>query len=145
MTPETDIMGRVTTRIKVENWLDAELLAAGARKEKPRALETDALVDTGAVKLYLKASVIRQLGLRPIGELKSRTMSDRTETRRVFSPALLEIQGRSGRFDVIEVPDTLPNIIGQIPLEDLDWVVDCRNQKLIPNPEHKHGELCDDF
>jgi hypothetical protein len=30
-------------------------------------------------------------------------------------------------------------------LEDLDWVVDCRNQKLIPNPEHKHGELSDEF
>jgi hypothetical protein len=39
----------------------------------------------------------------------------------------------------------LPNIVGQIPLEDLDWVVDCRNQKLIPNPEHKHGELSDEF
>ena len=138
-------MGKVTTQIKVENWDDTTLLAAGARKEKPRAIETDALVDTGAVKFYLKTSVIRQLGLRPIGELKSRTMSDRMETRRIFSPAFLEIQGRSGRFDVIEVPDTLPNIVGQIPLEDLDWVVDCRNQKLIPNPEHKHGELCDDF
>jgi hypothetical protein len=37
------------------------------------------------------------------------------------------------------------DIIGQIPLEDLDWVVDCRNQKRIPNPEHQPGELCDDF
>jgi len=55
------------------------------------------------------------------------------------------IQGRTGRFDVVEVPDSLPNIVGQIPLEDLNWVVDCRNQELIPNAEHKHGELCDDF
>ena len=138
-------MGKVTTRIRVENWLDAELVAAGARAEKPRAVETDALVDTGAVKFYLKSSVIHQLGLRPIGEIKSRTMSARSETRRVFAPVSLEIQGRTGRFDVIEVPDSLPNIVGQIPLEDLDWVVDCRNQKLIPNPEHKHGELSDEF
>src|SRR3954466_14892189 len=29
-------MGKVTARIKVENWLDAELLAIGARKEAPR-------------------------------------------------------------------------------------------------------------
>jgi hypothetical protein len=40
---------------------------------------------------------------------------------------------------------SLPNIVSQIPLEDLDWVVDCRHQKLIPNPEHKHGELSDEF
>src|SRR5438552_14947854 len=138
-------MGRVTTRIRVENWLDAELLAIGARKEKPRVVQTEALVDTGAVKFYLKSSVIRQLGLRPIGEIKSRTMSAQVEKRKVFSPVSLEIQGRSGRFDVVEVPDELPNIVGQIPLEDMDWVVDCRNQKLIPNPEHKHGELSDEF
>jgi len=141
----TEPMGRVTTPIKVENWLDAELLALGARKEQPRSVETDALVDTGAVKFYLKTSVIKQLGLRPVGEIKSRTMSARSEIRTVFSPVSLQIQGRTGRFDVVEVPDSLPNIVGQIPLEDLDWVVDCRNQKLIPNPEHKHGELSDEF
>jgi len=138
-------MGKVITRIKVENWSDTEMVAAGFRKEKPRTVETDALVDTGAVKFYLKTSMIQQLGLSAIGEIKSRTMSDRNETGRVYSLASLEIQGRSGRFDVIEVPDSLPNIVGQIPLKDLDWVVDCRNQKLIPNPEHKHGEMCEDF
>jgi hypothetical protein len=138
-------MGKVVTMIKVVNWDDLALLAAGARKEKPRALETNAIVDTGAVKLYLKSSIIQELGLRPIGEVKSRTMSNRLESRIVFSPVALEIQGRTGRFDVVEVPDSLPNLIGQIPLEDLDWVVDCRNQKLIPNPEHKNGELSDEF
>jgi hypothetical protein len=138
-------MGKVITMIKVVNWDDLALLAAGARKEKPRALETNAIVDTGAVKLYLKSAIVHELGLRPIGEVKSRTMSNRSESRTVFSPVALEIQGRTGRFDVVEIPDSLPNIIGQIPLEDLDWVVDCRNQKLIPNPEHKNGELADEF
>jgi len=88
-------MGRVTTPIKVENWLDAELLALGTRKEKPRMVETEALVDTGAVKFYLRSSVIQQLGLRLIGEIKSRTMSARSEVRKVFSPVSLEIQGRT--------------------------------------------------
>ena|ERR1035438_7725213 len=138
-------MGKVITMIKVVNWDDLALQAAGVRKEQPRALETNAIVDTGAVKLYLKSAIVHELGLRPIGEVRSRTMSNRSETRTVFSPVALEIQGRTGRFDVVEIPDSLPNIIGQIPLEDLDWVVDCRNQKLIPNPEHKNGELADEF
>jgi len=72
-------------------------------------------------------------------------MSDRAEKRTVFSPVKLEVQRRSGHFDVIQMPDTLPNIIGQIPLEHLDWVVDPQGCKLIPNPEHKHGELADEF
>src|SRR5262245_40737254 len=138
-------MGKVVTRIKVANWFDLESLAAGTRHEKPRALETDALVDTGAVKFYLKASIIQEFGLRRVGEVQSRTMSARLETRKVFSPVALEVQGRTGRFDVVELPDSLPNIVGQISLEDMDWVVDCKNQKLIPNPEHKHGEQADEF
>jgi hypothetical protein len=72
-------------------------------------------------------------------------MSNRSEKRTVYSPVDLEIQGRRGTFEVIALPDTLPNIIGQIPLEHLDWVVDPRNRKLIPNPEHKHGEMADEF
>jgi predicted aspartyl protease len=138
-------MRKVTTRIRVENWLDAELVALGTRTEKPRTVETEALVDTGAAKFYLRASVIRQLGLRAIVKIKCRTMSDRSETRKIFAPVSLEIQGRTGHYEVVEIPDSLPNIVGQIPLEDLDWVVDCRRQKLIPNPEHKHGELSDEF
>jgi len=140
-----DEMGKVIARIKVENWFDSELVTAGVRKEKPRSFETEALVDTGAVKFYLRRSIIQQLGLHPVGETRMRTMSNRAESRTVYSPVALEIQGRTGRFDVVEVPDELPNIVGQIPLEDLDWVVDCKNQKLIPNPEHKNGELADEF
>src|SRR2546427_11786906 len=114
-------MGRVTTRIRVENWLDTELMAAGARKESPRVVEKEALVDTGAVEFYLKSSVIRQLGLHEIGEIKSRTMSARAETRKVFAPVSLEIQGRTGRYDVVELPDSLPNVIGQTPPKYMAW------------------------
>ena len=69
---------KIATPVKVTNWSDCALLSVGARKEKPRVVETDAVVDTGAVKLYLKSSVIRQLGLHPVGEVKSRTMSNRS-------------------------------------------------------------------
>jgi predicted aspartyl protease len=138
-------MGKVTIQIKLQNWGDLELLATGKRKRPARLAEVEALVDTGAVKLYLQSSLIEKLGLRPISEVRSRTVSDSTVTRRVFSPVDLQIQGRSGRFDVIAVPDTLPNLVGQIPLEDLDLVVDCQGRKLIPNPEHKNGVMYDEF
>ena len=138
-------MGKVTIQIKLQNWDDLALLATGKRKRAPRMIETEALVDTGGVKLYLQRALIEKLGLRPISEVRSRTMSDTTVTRRVFSPVDLQIQGRSGRFDVIEIPDSLPNLVGQIPLVDLDLVVDCQGRKLIPNPEHKNGVMYHEF
>src|SRR5258708_24757172 len=98
-------MGKVTIQIKLQNWDDLALLATGDHNRAVRGLEVEALVDTGAVKLYLQQSVIGKLGLRSIGTVQSRTMSNRNETRRVFSPVDLEIQGRSGQFAVIEIPD----------------------------------------
>jgi predicted aspartyl protease len=138
-------MGKVTVTFRATNYDDLSDFARKRRKTRPRAIEAEALVDTGATRFYLQRRVVEALGLRPVSEITSRTMSDRSEKRIVFSPVELEIQGRKGSFDVIQLPDTLPNIIGQIPLEHLDWVVDLRGRKLIPNPEHKHGEMADDF
>ena len=138
-------MGKVTVTFKATNYDDLSDLARKRTKRKPRQIQAEALVDTGATRFYLQRRVIEALGLRPMSEITSRTMSDRAEKRIVFSPVALEVQGRTGHSDVIQLPDTLPNIIGQIPLEHLDWVVDTRGRKLIPNPEHKHGELADDF
>ena len=138
-------MGKVTVEFVAVNYDDQSDLARKRTKRKPRCVKAEGLVDTGATRLYLQHRVIETLGLRPVGAITSRTMSDRAEKRVVFSPVELEIQGRKGLFDVIALPNSWPNIIGQIPLEHLDWVVDPRRRRLIPNPEHKHGELADDF
>ena len=138
-------MGKVVIRIRAANWADIELLALGQTTRPPRFLEAEALVDTGATGLYLKASVIAQLGLRQIGERTALTMSNRRETRRLFSPVDLEVQGRNTQYQVTELPDELPNIVGQIPLESMDWVIDMTGRKLIGNPEHGGEHMIDAF
>lgn len=40
------------------------------------------------------------------------------------------------RGDVAELPDSRPVLIGQLPLEGLDFVVDPLGQRLIGNPAH---------
>jgi hypothetical protein len=37
---------------------------------------------------------------------------------------------------VAEVPDNIPVLVGQIPLEHLDLVIDLRGGRLIGNPAH---------
>jgi hypothetical protein len=54
----------------------------------------------------------------------------------MFEAVRLTIQGRQCTMDVLEVPDTVPVLIGQIPLEHLDLVVDLRSRSLIGNPAH---------
>ncbi len=53
-----------------------------------------------------------------------------------FGVVRLTIQDRVWRGDVIEIPDDCPALIGQLPLEGLDFVVDPIRQCLIGNPAH---------
>lgn len=138
-------MVKISVTSRTSDYPDLSDYARKRRKARPRAIEAEALVDTGVTRFPLERRIVEALGLRPVSEITSRTVSDLAEKRLVFSPVELEVQGRKGSFDVIQLSDTLPNIIGQIPLEHLDWVVDLRGRKLIPNPKHKHGELADDF
>jgi hypothetical protein len=54
----------------------------------------------------------------------------------VYDVARLQIQGRHCAVEVIEVPDEVPTLIGQIPLEMMDFVVDPQGRRLIGNPAH---------
>ena len=42
-------------------------------------------------------------------------------------------------------PDYSPVLIGPIPLESMDWVVDMKNQKVIGNPEHGGEEMVEAY
>jgi hypothetical protein len=57
-------------------------------------------------------------------------------TVQVYGAVRLTIQGRDCLSDVAEVPDDCPVLIGQIPLELLDFVVDPVNHRLIGDPRH---------
>ena len=137
-------MGKVVAKIKLTNYLDLELKRLKLRREKPRAVQTEALVDTGATRLYLKRSVIKALGLRKEGEVVSKTTNG-TRRRSVYQAARLEVMGRYGAFEVVEIDDDVPNLLGQIPLEYLDLVVDPKAQKLIPNPEHGDKQMSEEY
>ena len=137
-------MGKVIIKIKLTNLID---LGAQHRKlstAKPREVEVEASVDTGATCLYLKPSVIRTLGLEKLDTVISQT-SNGPAQRAVYEPVRLEVQGRHGNFDVLEVGEKVPNLVGQIPLEYLDFVVDSKNCNLIPNPAHGDKQMSEEY
>ena len=129
------LMGKVIVKIKLTNLFDVALQTRKLLKGKPREVEIEALVDTGASGLALKPSVIKALGLRRSGKAHFRTANGR-KTCGVYEPVRLDLMGRHGNFDVTDVDETVPNLLGQIPLEYLDLIVDSKGQKLGPNPEH---------
>ena len=54
----------------------------------------------------------------------------------VYHMVHLTVQGRDCKVEVTEIAEGSPALIGQIPLEIMDWVIDMKGQKLIGNPLH---------
>lgn len=130
-------MGKVAVFAKIENLEDLFNAEIGQLSDdRVRRVEVpDALIDTGATGFLMPRRFIAQLGLKPLRTRTSRTVNDEMELS-VYRAVRLTIQGRDCISDVGEISDDLPVIVGQVPLELMDWVVDPKRQQLIGNPEH---------
>ncbi len=95
----------------------------------------DALVDTAATLLSLPTRLIQQLGLTKTST-KRVTSSTGGGEAAVYDAVRLTIKDRFCTMDVMELPDDVPVLIGQLPLEHLDFVVNLRSRSLIGNPTH---------
>jgi predicted aspartyl protease len=133
----TDAMGRVLTAVRIENSEDLWAAKRGLiGPEEVRTLEVDdALVDSGATLLSVPTRLIRELGLERVASKRVSSSIGPGEAD-IYSAVRLTIQGRSCTMDVMEVPDGVPVLVGQLPLEHLDFVIDMRNHTLIGNPAH---------
>lgn len=130
-------VGRVVTEATIENLKDLWDAERGqlAPDKVRRITVTDALADTGATMLALPTRLIQHLGLVPMYSRRI-TSSTGGGQAMVYEPVRLTIQGRYCNQDVMEVPDSVPVLIGQLPLENLDFVVDPQSRTLIGNPAH---------
>jgi clan AA aspartic protease len=139
-------MGRVAVPAKIENMEDvyAAKKKGSARKKIRTVAVKDALVDTGATFLSLPRRLIEKLGLYQFRTRRAKTSAGTVEFG-MYGTVRLTVQGRDCFVEVAEVPDDCPVLIGQIPLESLDLVVDPVNQRLIGNPEHGGEHMFDMF
>ncbi len=141
-----DTMGRVLVQAKVENLADLYLANRGLLEpSKIRNLEiADALVDTGATLLCLPLRFVEQLGLNPGRNRRVRTACGLIDLA-IYDAVKLTIQGRECTVDVAAIPNDCPALIGQIPLEILDFIVDAKGQRPIGNPEHGGEQMIEIF
>lgn len=134
---ENSTMGKVIVSARIENLSDVHNAAAGVlAPDQVRIVDvSQALVDTGATALSMPKHLIEQLGLRPTQKRRVLTAAGPVEVQR-YDAVRLWVQQRECIVDVTGLPDECPVLIGQVPLELLDFVVDPAGQRLIGNPAH---------
>ena len=134
---ENGNMGRVLTEATIYNLGDLIEVERGrlTPSDVRQVVVNDALVDTGATTLSMPRSLMDQIGLTKQYEKRAMTAAGE-RIMNVFGTARVVIMGRDCVTDVLEVPEGNPVLIGQIPLEMMDWVVDVQGRRLIGNPAH---------
>ena len=116
-------MGKVVEKVKLTSLFEPE-----------KSVEVDAIIDTGATMLVLPQDVIKELGLRKIGERRVRYANNQIQIKSVYRGVILELKGRDGIFDVLGEVEGSEPLVGQIVLEALDLIVDPITKTVIPNP-----------
>jgi clan AA aspartic protease len=128
-------MGEVRAKVKLTNSYDESRRQRGdISANEVRSYEADALIDTGAVSSVIPANVMKMLGLLSRGSRVAEYADGRKDIVELTEPIIFNLLGRETEEGAMVLGDEV--IIGQTILEVLDLQVDCRNQKLIPNPAH---------
>jgi clan AA aspartic protease len=121
-------MGIVRTEITLKNAVDVDNAQNGIIKEPEiRQTVVQAVVDTGALTLVINEELRRQLGLRVVGTMRT-TLADNTKkTVKVAAPTEVHWKNRSMVCQPWVV-DSGNVLLGAIPLENMDLMVDPRSQ-----------------
>ena len=126
-------MGRFSVEVELKNNDDVTRAKDGRIKpEQVRQMRIRGVVDSGATRMVIPESAAQALGLEISGTAKVRYADGRTADRPIARGLHLSYGGRDSVFNAIVEPNRESVLVGAIVLEDLDFMVDCVSQRLVP-------------
>jgi len=129
-------MGLVYAEIELISGDDLVLHRRGfVTEDQIKRMKVNALVDTGAYMLVINEHIKEQLDLSVIEEQVFR-LADESELRaEIVGPVEVRFENRSTTVRAAVLTGDVEVLLGSIPMEDLDVVIDPKQQRLMVNPE----------
>ena len=130
-------MGEVSAEITLKNGADLILAGKGHISEQNiRSVTVTAVVDTGATTLVISENLRKKLGLAVI-EARTVTLAGGSKAScDVTEPVQICWKNRTSSVRAWVMPDEDEVLLGVIPLEEMDLIVDPGNRSLVG----AHGE-----
>jgi clan AA aspartic protease len=126
------IMGMVKAEITLKNVGDVHIANNGLAKDQDiRQATITALVDTGAATLVINENLRQQLGLGILGTREARMANNVKETVQIADPVEVHWKNRSMVCRPWVISGNGRILLGAIPLEDMDLMVDPTRQELV--------------
>jgi clan AA aspartic protease len=132
-------MGLVYADIELINGDDLVL----ARKhiigeDEIKRMHVNMLVDTGSVYMCINETVQEQLQLEVIEQRKGQLADGSVVEYNVVGPIEVRFKNRRCVVDAMVIPGDNELLLGAIPLEDMDVLINPYRRELIVNPDHPY-------
>lgn len=95
-------------------------------------------VNTGAYNLCINDSMQAQLALSSIEKRKAQIANGSIEGYDMAGPVVVKFKNRQTVCNALILHGANEPLLGAIPLEDMDVVIDPLRQKLLVNPDHPY-------
>ena len=107
---------------------------ANAARPELEEIDAHALVDSGAVDLCIPELVAKQLRLEKVEDRMITVADGRQVVVDYVGPIRVEVFGRTAFTGGLVTGNQV--LLGAIPMEAMDVLIDPRRQQLVPNPAH---------
>jgi len=135
-------MGLVYADITLQNSVDAGMQKRGMLPdEKVRQMNVKALVDAGAITLTINDKIAQQLDLEVQDQVVIELADGTRGKGNLVGPVNIRFHNRITSCLALILPDATEVLLGAIPLEGMDVVVDPKSEQLTVHPDRPFTAL----
>jgi clan AA aspartic protease len=135
-------MGLVYADITLQNSCDLEMKRRGVLSEgSVHQMNVKALVDTGAITLTINDKIARQLDLAVQDQVVIELADGARGKGDLVGPVNIRFQNRITACLALVLPDANEVLLGAIPMEGMDVVIDPKSEQLTVHPDRPYSAL----
>ena len=132
-------MGLIYADIELINGIDLGLAKRHMiGEEEVKRMHVNMLVDTGGLYMCINETVKEQLQLSILEKRKAQLADGTVVEFDIVGPIEVRFKNRRCNVDAMVLPGDNELLLGDIPLEDMDVLIDPVRRELIVNPEHPY-------
>ncbi len=129
-------MGLIYANIELINSDDLALVRRGYfAEDQVRRMIVNALVDSGAYMLAINENLRHQLGLLSLDQQIAELADGSKIKLDIVGPVDVRFKNRATTCRAMVLPGDSEILLGSIPMEDMDLLIDPKHQQLILNPQ----------
>jgi clan AA aspartic protease len=135
-------MGYVRAEIELANANDVQLAKQKQiGEDEVKKMTVRALVDSGSYLLAINENIRNYLQLMPLYKERACLANGNIIECDVVYPVEVKFKNRHACCSAMVLPGDSEVLLGAIPMEEMDVIIDPKRQELVVNPDHPDGAV----